>query len=406
MRARFLIAGLVTFAAATAARADEGTLVIVGGGLDWGNAEIFSALLDARPAAAPGIAIIPAATEGIQSSTRALTDALVRHGAQAGDIAVVHIALADDPATPDIDESTWRGNAHNPEEIAKVARAGAIWFVGGDQARIIEVLREPSGSDTPMLTAIRERLKQGAAIGGTSAGAAIMSRGMIMQGASLGDPLVTGGGDAVKVGAGLGFLEAALIDQHFGERSRLGRLAAALTDPAQPHHVGLGIDEDTAIVVSLQSGTAGVVGSGYVTMLDARMARRNKANRTAITGLSLGLAGAGDRIDLAAWQVAPAPTRRPVTSLSPEASPLPTGGGMAYGDQNLAAVVGEALLEGGVSVIERHSFAGSEGVTYRFATTPESAGWWGRDASGRGRYTITGVSFDILPITVTIAPAE
>jgi hypothetical protein len=148
------------------------------------------------------------------------------------------------------------------------------------------------------------------------------------------------------------------------------------------------------------------VGSGYVTLLDARAARRMEDRRTAITGISLGLVAAGDSIDLATWQVTPAPARRAVTARGPVETPLLPGGGMAYGDQRLAAVVGEALLEGGVPAVERHSFAGSEGVTYRFTATPASTGWWSRDGRGRGRYTIAGVAFAILPIAVQITPAE
>jgi cyanophycinase len=319
---------------------------------------------------------------------------------------VVRLALTDDPATPEVDESTWRGNADDPAEIAKVARAGAIWFVGGDQQNITAVLREADGRDTPMAAAIRRRLAEGAVVGGTSAGAMIMGTDMIIQGQSLGPPLVAGGGDPLVLGPGLGFLEGVLIHVHFGERGNLGLLAAAVTDPAQLLRFGLGIDEDTALVVRPRSGTARVVGSGYVTLLDARAARRMEDRRTAITGLSLGLVAAGDSIDLATWQVTPAPARRAVTARGPEETPLLPGGGMAYGDQRLAAVVGEALLEGGVPAVERHSFAGSEGVTYRFTATPASTGWWSRDDRGRGRYTIAGVAFAILPIAVQITPAE
>lgn len=394
------------FVAPVVARADEGTLVIVGGGLDWSNAEVFSALLEARPADAPAIAIIPAATQGIAGSTRAMTAALVRHGARPEDVAVVRLALADDPATREVDESTWRGNAHDPAEIAKVARAGAIWFVGGDQQNITAVLREADGRDTPMAAAIRRRLAEGAVVGGTSAGGMVMGADMIMEGQSLGPPLVAGGGDPLVLGAGLGFLERVLIHVHFGERGHLGLLAAAVTDPGRPVRLGLGIDEDTALVVKPGSGTARVVGTGYVTLLDARAAQRKVGRRTAITGLSLGLAAAGDSIDLATWQVTPASARRAVTTRASEEAPLLPGGGMAYGDQRLAAVAGEALLEGGVATVERHSFAGSEGVTYRFTATPASAGWWSRDGRGRGRYTIAGVGFDILPITVEVTPAE
>jgi cyanophycinase len=393
-------------AACSIARAEEGTLVIVGGGLDWANADIFTALLEARPADAPGIAIIPAASQSFQGATRALATALERHGARREDITVVRLALLDDPATPEVDESTWRGNGHDPAEIAKVARAGAIWFVGGDQQNITAVLREPDGRDTPMAAAIRRRLAEGAVVGGTSAGAMVMGTDMIIQGQSLGPPLVAGGGDPLELGPGLGFLGGALIHVHFGERGHLGLLAAAVTDPAQPLRFGLGIDEDTALVVKPESGTARVVGSGYVTLLDARAARRREGRRIAITDLSLGLVAAGDSIDLATWQVTPAPARRAVTARAPEEARLLPGGGMAYGDQRLAAVVGEALLEGGVRTLERHSFAGSEGVTYRFTATPASAGWWSRDARGRGRYTIAGIGFDILPVTVAVTPAE
>jgi cyanophycinase len=396
MRARVLLAGLAMIAACSTARAEEGTLVIVGGGLDWANADILTALLEARPSDAPGIAIIPAATQGIAGSTRAITAALERHGARPEDVAVVRLALTDDPATPEVDESTWRGNADDQAEIAKVARAGAIWFVGGDQQNITAVLREADGRDTPMAAAIRRRLAEGAVVGGTSAGAMIMGTDMIIEGQSLGPPLVAGGGDPLVLGPGLGFLEGVLIHVHFGERGNLGLLAAAVTDPAQPLHFGLGIDEDTALVVRPRSGTARVVGSGYVF----------HATRCAITGLSLGLVAAGDSIDLATWQVTPAPARRAVTARGPEETPLLPGGGMAYGDQRLAAVVGEALLEGGVPAVERHSFAGSEGVTYRFTVTPASTGWWSRDGRGRGRYTIAGVDFAILPIAVQITPAE
>lgn len=406
MRARFILAGLALVASTAAARAEGGTLVIVGGGLDPANAEIFAALLDARPEGAPGIAIIPAASGESAASSRAFTAALQRHGAKPEDIVTIRLAAVDDPGTPDEDESRWAGNAHDPAEIAAVKGAGAIWFLGGDQARITAVLLEKDGSDTPMLAAIRQRLAGGAVVGGTSAGAAIMSEGMIGQGDSLGALLANAGGEPLELTRGLGFLKGALVDQHFGERARLGRLAVAITDPGQPQRIGLGIDEDTALIVSLGDGRALVKGSGYVTLLDARMAQRTRGPRIGIAGLRLGLAGAGDSIGLAEPGVTPAPIRRPTAGREYVERPLLAGGGMAYGDQTLAGVVGEGLLDNAAaSVTERHSFAGREGVTYRFAKTGAARGWWGRDAQGRARYTIEGVAFDITPITVAIRKA-
>lgn len=405
MLLRCIVSPLALLGAA-AAQAEGGTLVIVGGGLDPANSEIYGALLNARPEGAPTIAIIPAASGESATSARAATRALERHGAKSADIVTIRLALVDDPATAEVDESGWAGNAHDPAEIAAVERAGAIWFLGGDQARIIATLKDKDGSDTPMLAAIRRRLAAGAVVGGTSAGAAVMSEGMIAQGDSLGALLGGEAGERLELTRGLGFLEGALVDQHFGERARLGRFAVALTDPAQSQRIGFGIDEDTALIVSLGGSRATVAGSGYVTLLDARAARRTAGRRIGIEGLVLGLAGAGDSIDLAGASVSPAPFRKPTAGREYLERPLPAGGGMAYGDQSIALVVGEGLVDNAATrVVERHSFAGRQGVTYRFTKSGGVRGWWGRDDQGRARYTIANVVFAITPITIEITKA-
>ena len=233
-----------------------------------------------------------------------------------------------------------------------------------------------------------------------------MSAAMITQGDSPGALLPDGGGEPLGLARGLGFLPDALVDQHFSERARLGRLAAALTDPAQPFRIGLGIDEDTALIVHPGQARARVAGSGYVTLLDARAAARTPGRRIGIDGLVLGLAGAGDSIDLAAASVAPAPFRKPTAGREYVERPLPAGGGMAYGEQTIAIVAGEGLLDNSAArVVERHSFAEREGVTYHFAKRSGARGWWGRDAGGSARYTLTGVAFAITPITIAIRKA-
>ena len=397
---------LMASAAPAAQAAEGGTLVIVGGGLDAANSEVWTALLEARPAGAPGIAIIPAASGEAAASAEAAADALLRHGANAADIVTIRLAAVDDPATSEVDESTWSRNGHDPGEIAAIRRAGAIWFTGGDQARIAATLIAGDGSDTPMLAAIRQRLMAGAVVGGTSAGAAIMSEIMIAQGDTLGALLPASGAEPLVLTRGLGFLPDALVDQHFGERARLGRLAAALTDPVGTQRIGLGIDEDTALVVALGERRARVAGNGYVTLLDARRAARLPDRRIGIEGLMLGLAGAGDVIDLEGFRVAPAPIRKRTLGREYVERPLPDGGGMGYGDQSLAGVVGEGLLDNAAATrAERVTFAGSDGVIYRFVETPASRGWWGRDDAGRARYTIDGVAFDISPVSVEIRKA-
>jgi cyanophycinase len=104
-------------------------------------------------------------------------------------------------------------------------------------------------------------------IGGTSAGAAMMPDEMIVGGASVSNPSV----GAVRMGPGMGFLPGIVIDQHFAQRGRLGRLLAALV--LQPAVVGLGIDEDTAIIVT--GDEFKVVGSGAITVVDETTATHN-----------------------------------------------------------------------------------------------------------------------------------
>lgn len=409
MRRLLLFPGLVWLAVsglAPTALADSGTLVIVGGGLEPDNSEVFTAFLEARPANAPSIAIIPAASGEPQQSADAFRNALVAHGVDPASISIVRLAILDDPATDTVDEACWRDNADDAAEIEKLRQAGAIWFTGGDQSRITTLLLREDGGDTAMLSAIRERLEAGAVVGGTSAGAAIMSSPMITQGDSLAALLPGTPGEPLQFGGGLGFASDALVDQHFGERARLGRLAAALTDARQPHRIGFGIDEDTALVVDRAKGTARVAGSGYVTVLDARSAMRESGDRLAIGGLLVSLGGAGDEIDLAAATIVPAAFKR--STLGAEyynAADLP-GGGMALSGQTLAQVAGEALLDNlAAKVVERHSFIGEFGVTYRFSQTTASQGWWGRAPDSAARYTLSAIRFDIEPIHVTIRRA-
>lgn len=388
-------------------RAEPGTLVIVGGGLDPGNSEIFSAFLEARPADSPLIAIIPAASGEPARSAEAFREALIVHGANADAIDVVRLALLDDPATADIDESRWAANADKAEEIARVAQAGAIWFTGGDQSRIAGLLLDADGHDTPMLAAIRARLRDGAVIGGTSAGAAVMSDPMITQGDTLAALLPDTQAEPLQVGHGLGFLKDMLVDQHFGERARLGRLAVALVRGVQPHSTGAGIDENTAIVLRPGSTTARVLGEGYVTFVDARMAEVGGGERFAVSNLVISLAASGDTLDLQTGAVTPAAFKNATVGNEYFATAPITGGGMALGATSLADVAGEALIDNSAAqLVERQSFSNGHGVTYRFIQTEASRGWWGRSPGGIARYSIEKVRFDIEPIELIIREPE
>jgi cyanophycinase len=415
MRRTALFALLLAAPSATAAA--PGTLVIVGGGLSPSNASVHRAFLQARPADAPRIAIIPSASGAPQSSADAIADALVRHGARREDITVVQLAREDDPATPAVDERSWAANATNPQEIAKITGAGAIWLTGGDQLRTTSLLA-PAGRETPMLAAIRARLTAGAVVGGSSAGAAIMSRPMITEGdplASLLEPVsrqapiesgapdnrVAGGG--LVMGQGLGFLPRGLVDQHFDTRRRLGRLARALFELPQSDRFGFGIDEDTALVVDLAAARAGVIGSASVTVLDARGASRSSGRRFGADGLRLAVASPGDGIDLATLAISPAAGAAAPKHDPDEQQPRvhQQSGGMAVPEPMVGALLADNLFgPNPLEQLERPSVRADAGVLFRFTRLPGAASW-----EANGSRSVSGIGFALHPVLVSYAAA-
>lgn len=158
-----------------------------------------------------------------------------------------------------------QAHAKNPETVALIAKAGGIWFSGGDQRRIIKVIK-----DTPVGDAIAKAYAAGATLGGTSAGTACMSGKMI-----------TGDGDFdrmtannVEMWQGLGFFPHAILDQHFVARGRQNRLISVTLE--NPELFGIGVDEGTAVWLKPDQ-TIEVVGEGWVQIYDARQAKVTQA---------------------------------------------------------------------------------------------------------------------------------
>ena len=164
-------------------------------------------------------------------------------------------------------EVTSRQDANSADYVRQIAEADGIFMTGGDQKRLLALIGG-TALDVEMHKALKLR---GATIGGTSAGASAMSGHMLAQGRAEIRPEK----GAVSLGAGLGFLHRVVIDQHFSERQRLSRL---LTVVAQnPYLQGIGIDEDTALVVERGVGIE-VVGQGAVTVVDGRTMITNVAD--------------------------------------------------------------------------------------------------------------------------------
>jgi cyanophycinase len=140
--------------------------------------------------------------------------------------------------------------------LERLAAAKGIFFTGGNQLRLTTLL-----GGTPVAKLIRQRNAQGVTVGGTSAGASILSEHMIAFGDE-GSAVISG---SVRLAPGLGLTNRFIIDQHFRQRDRLGRLLTALA--YNPFAVGIGLDEDTAAFIGPDE-TVEVEGSGGVTIVD------------------------------------------------------------------------------------------------------------------------------------------
>jgi cyanophycinase len=147
-----------------------------------------------------------------------------------------------------------RSDADGDDTAELLADATGVFFSGGDQAK----LRTLVGSRANDI--VSDRLTEGLVVAGTSAGATAMGRTMILGGAGPGVSAA-----AVRTGPGLGLIPKALIDMHFGERGRLPRLLSAVA--LDPEHLGIGLDENTGVLV--EGNSFEVIGTGVATVVDA-----------------------------------------------------------------------------------------------------------------------------------------
>jgi cyanophycinase len=184
-----------------------------------------------------------------------------------------------------------RSESLDGRALAALDGAGGVFFSGGDQLRNSSQI-----GDTPIERRIRELHEAGAVVAGTSAGASVMSETMLVKGASAESYRI---GD-LHMAPGLGLVRDLIIDQHFAERGRYGRLLGAVAH--NPRLLGVGIDENTAIVVHgrrfrvIGSGAAYVVDGEESTHSNIAEARAERA--LSMFNVRMHVLSSGDRFDL------------------------------------------------------------------------------------------------------------
>jgi len=185
-----------------------------------------------------------------------------------------------------------RSETLDPDKLSSFDGAAGVFFSGGDQLRISSQI-----GDTPIEQRVRELHERGGLLAGTSAGASVMSETMLVKGKS---------GESYKIGdlhmaPGLGLVRDMIIDQHFAERGRFGRLFGAVAH--NPRELGIGIDEDTALV--FEDERFSVIGSGCVYVVDgagvthSNIAEAEPERSLSMYDIRLHVLSAGDAFDVA-----------------------------------------------------------------------------------------------------------
>ena len=185
-----------------------------------------------------------------------------------------------------------RADCESPAHLQLLDTVTGVFMTGGDQLRLATII-----GGSKLTAKLRDLNRKGLHIAGTSAGAAFISEHMIAGGKTGNTPR----SDMVKLATGLGLTKQLIIDQHFRQRHRIGRLITAIT--FNPSAIGLGIDEDTAAFINPQ-GKFEVLGSGWITIIDPTAMESTTVNsavklqRLSVCDLKIHMLTAGDTYDI------------------------------------------------------------------------------------------------------------
>ncbi|MFO0760727.1 MAG: cyanophycinase [Byssovorax sp.] len=256
----------------------RGPLIAIGGAEDKaGDRAVLSEVIARAGGKKAKVAIFPTASSIPEEMARTYEGIFRSMGAEAHTIWIETRADADDP-----------------EVLALLEGVTAIFFTGGSQGRIVTLL-----GGTKLAQTIRRAHRGGVVVAGTSAGASVICDHMIAQGKKGYAPRR----QSVTMAPGLGLTKRLVIDQHFAQRHRIGRLFAAVA--LNPFLIGVGIDEDTAIVLEADNRIK-AIGRGTVTVIDGGKIFHTNIHETsdsepaALLGLGVHILTAGCGFDIEA----------------------------------------------------------------------------------------------------------
>ncbi len=410
----FLIA-LLIWCGSAFAQQSKGHLVIVGGGLEDDNAAVYNQMIDlAGGPENASFAVIPSASGVAMQSWISISKTLQFYGVKPENIHLIKIAVMDDDSTTDVDESKWAENA-NPAFAAQIKKCSAIWFTGGDQMRTMKALKFPDGKNTPVLDAVWEVYKRGGLIGGSSAGAAIMSEVMIGNGTSLGAlqlGIIQDNGpdnedtDALLLTHGMGFFPEGIVDQHFNQRARIGRLIMALMNSREKFNLAFGVDENTALIYSAAERTIKVAGAAGLTIVNAKDAVITyRQGLPDIQNLSLSYLENGDEYVISTGELIPAKEKKSTLGNEYYKQKRSSQKGiLSAGNITLRDIITINLMDNkAVQSISNLNFTDEENAfLITFSKKANSQGYCYENARGDDEYSVSDIRMDISPVKITV----
>lgn len=267
-------------------RVCQGPVMPIGGAEDNdgdgdGDEEILQRFVDLAGGNASRILVIPTASEHGEEMGQKYIEAFTALGAKS--VAVLDIQTRED--------------ANSKAALEDVDGATGIFITGGAQHRLVSLM-----AGTVSMERIRERNANDVVVAGTSAGASILASHVMLGGTGLTEDSSDAAArkNMVEMVAGFGLLQDVIIDQHFSERGRMGRLLSVYA--ANPGLLSIGLDENTAVVVT-RDGMMEVIGSGMVTVVDGRNAvsdyfQRQVGEVLTVANSHLFVLGPGRRFDM------------------------------------------------------------------------------------------------------------
>jgi cyanophycinase len=371
----------------------KGHLLIAGGAVRADNAEVWSRLIELAGGKGARIAVMPSAAGNPLRSGTNLVATLNKYGAAAFAVPVA-VRFKDRDYLKDAEDETLANSIRD---------AGGVYFAGGDQGLITKALVRPDGSRTAVLQAIWDVYQKGGVIGGSSAGAAIMSSTMYYEARTVLGTLSVGVNDGQELAPGLGFVGKDLfVDQHLLARGRFARMLPAMLKKG--YKQGLGIDENTAIILNGKHEVE-VIGYQGVLLLDLALASTNgKEKDFNLSNARISYLDRGDRYNLLTRQYTPS-TDKAGGKLDP-ANPYLNE--QVYSadilGHNTVLVMMEKLINNsrseaiGIATAAPGDPREDLGFEFKLTRDAESIGY---ESATADAYTILNLRMDVRPIKIT-----